>query len=287
MQHEHTWWGQGNIWSNFNTDQFDAHFSIHLSAHVIWNKNAFPKESVAGKAIQRSLSPYLQSTTLSPDSMQSAQEKVCTCSSESVPVLIATESVHALIWKCAHAQLKVCTCSTGSMHMLKWNHAHAQLKACTCSNKSLRRLKWNWKCAHAQMQMLTRSSKHVHGKMEIQNTQMKEWLASQKSLSAYLERTTLSVWFPDSMILSICPKSGYIFQCSWKVRKVHTYSTKKLYMYSIASVCMLKCQYADAQYVTQKNICCLSILYIPLMLGFSLTKCCQFPQQNEPQNPHK
>ena len=42
-------------------------------------------------------------------------------------------NVHMLNWMCAHAQLKVCKCSIGSVHMLNWRHAklkrpHAQLK---------------------------------------------------------------------------------------------------------------------------------------------------------------
>ena len=36
--------------------------------------------------------------------------------------------VRMLKWYCAHAQLELCTCSTGSVCMLNWKRAHAQLE---------------------------------------------------------------------------------------------------------------------------------------------------------------
>ena len=82
--------------------------------------------------------------------------------------MLSNESVHMLIWKCAHAQLVVCicwsvsvhrlnwyahahlkvyACSPGSEHILMWKHVQAQLEACACSTGSVHML--NWKCVHA------------------------------------------------------------------------------------------------------------------------------------------
>ena len=51
--------------------------------------------------------------------------------------------VHMLKWHCAHAQLEVCTCSTGSVRMLNWKFPNAQLEACACTVGSLHMLNWN------------------------------------------------------------------------------------------------------------------------------------------------
>ena len=84
----------------------------------------------------------------------------CTCSPESA-------RMHN--WKCAHAQLEVCTCSIGTcscylveLYMLNW-HAHAHLKLCACTTGSVHML--NWKCAYAQL-ACTCSPQSVHAQLE-------------------------------------------------------------------------------------------------------------------------
>ena len=66
-----------------------------------------------------------------------AQVGLCTCSTGSMCIHnwkcahAFLERVHAEV-KCAYAQL-ACTCSPESVHMLNLKRAHAKLESCTCS----------------------------------------------------------------------------------------------------------------------------------------------------------
>ena len=116
--------------------------------------------------------------------------------------------VHMLKCHCAHAQLEVCTCSTGSVRMLNWKFPHAQLEACACTAGSLHMLNWNvfmlfsgrvtlnWH-AHAHLKVHACSTgsvhmlkwKHAHAQLEACACAIINW----KCAHAQLERVHAKV----------------------------------------------------------------------------------------------